>query len=42
MRYIVWPDGTYCEEEDLEEYMAFSGLSDDFEVVEEEPDQDNF
>ncbi len=26
----LWPDGTWCSEEDLEEYLGF--MSDDFEV----------
>ncbi len=26
----LWPDGTWCREEDLEEYLGF--MSDDFEV----------
>lgn len=27
----VWPDGTYCYEEDLEEFLTF--LSDDYQKV---------
>lgn len=26
----LWPDGTWCRKEDLEEYLSF--MSDDFEV----------
>lgn len=28
---MLWPDGTWCYREDLEDYLSF--LSDDFEVV---------
>jgi hypothetical protein len=31
----VWPDGTTCREEDLEEYLTF--MSDDYELVKGEP-----
>ena len=30
MKIYVWPDGTWCEPEDLEEMLAF--MSDDFSV----------
>lgn len=31
--YAVWPDGDTCPLEDVEEYMADLGKSDDYEVV---------
>lgn len=30
-RVYQWPDGTWCDEEDLEEYLTF--MSDDFQVL---------
>ena len=30
--YYVWPDGTWCTEEDLMEYLTF--MSDDYETKE--------
>jgi len=35
-RYCLWPDGTFCEENDLEEYLSF--MSDDFTVVYDNPE----
>ena len=36
--YALWPDSTYCDVEDLEEYLsAPCALSDDYEIVEELP-----
>lgn len=32
--YAYWPDDTYCEIEDLEEYLTFK--SDDFETISQE------
>lgn len=31
MMYAMWPDGTMCELEELEEYLHF--MSDDYELV---------
>jgi hypothetical protein len=36
--YYVWPDGTYCEPEELTE-MMYTGHSDDFEKVLVEDDE---
>ena len=30
IKVIVWPDGTWCDEEDLHEYTH---MSDDYEIV---------
>jgi hypothetical protein len=32
----VWPDGTWCEESEIEDYLTF--MSDDFMVVEHDPE----
>ena len=34
MKAAVWPDGTWCLETDIEEYLRF--MSDDYELIEEE------
>lgn len=31
MMYAMWPDGTICELEELEEYLLY--MSDDYELV---------
>jgi hypothetical protein len=35
-KFALWPDGTICEEDQIEE-MLNSGMSDDFELLEELP-----
>jgi hypothetical protein len=37
MEYLVWPNGDYCEPEDLQEALLF-GKSDDFELIKVEDD----
>jgi len=39
MEYLVWPDGVYCDPEELEE-MILLGWSDDFEIVEADDDDE--
>jgi hypothetical protein len=30
-RFALWPNGTFCDEEDIEAYLTF--MSDDFRLV---------
>lgn len=39
MKYLVWPDGDYCDPEELAEMILY-GKSDDFEIVEADDDDE--
>lgn len=39
MEYCVWPDGAYCEPQDLNE-MMLCGKSDDFELIDVEDEDE--
>jgi len=38
-KYAVWPDGTYCQFDEIEEYIM-SGSSDDFYITNQDQEQE--